>query len=236
MFWPLRSSPQTCPRLVIWCKATVLNLQNSLSCCFFWVWRLCAYGVDFNPTLDPWLQSSARFDIFISGSQQRTNGALQPASYVFPPHSTFLFSALPSVSAGGGGAYVRVSGSRLFCLQRTEWLDSCKSLFPIRQHGGKASTCWNAARSSRSAQPCASHFISERDTVSWAFSDCSQALVFSRFFLQGFFPISWPEISQFASCLWIVFFPLLYAQFSFVPFEQGGLKPSTHMHMSTHTR
>lgn len=48
--------------------------------------------------------------------------------------------------------------------------------------------------------------------------------------------LSWPEIPQFASCLGIVFSPLLYAQFSFVPFEQGGLKPSTHMHMSTHTR
>lgn len=47
--------------------------------------------------------------------------------------------------------------------------------------------------------------------------------------------LSWPEIPQFAS-LGIVFFPLLYAQFSFVPFEQGGLKPSTHMHRSTHTR
>ncbi len=64
MFWPLRSSLQTCPRLAI-CKATVLDLAK----CFMLlpvlgVWRLCAYGLDFNPTPDPWLQSSAKIWYF----------------------------------------------------------------------------------------------------------------------------------------------------------------------------
>lgn len=67
----------------------------------------------------------------------------------------------------------------------------------------------------------------------WQFSEFSQPLAFSSFFVQAFFPLSLvqkPNISFF--CLGIFFF--FHACISFVPFEHEGLKSSTHMqHMSS---
>lgn len=87
------------------------------------------------------------------------------------------------------------------------------------------------AGSSRSAQPFVSHFISERDTESLAFSDCSQALAFSCFFVQFFFSNSLSQKPHVSPLFWGIF--SLYAHISFVLFERGGLKPSIHEH--THT-
>lgn len=56
-------------------------------------------------------------------------------------------------------------------------------------------------------------------------------------FLQVFFlSLSWSEIPHLPTFVWELFFSPSFAHISFVPFEQGGLKPSTHTHMSTYTR
>lgn len=88
MFWPLRSSPQTCPKAFDLMQCSIL----------FWVWRFCAYGVDFNPTLDPGF--SLLLDlIFLSQAPNREQMALcnlLPTYFrPIPPFYSPLLQRLP---------------------------------------------------------------------------------------------------------------------------------------------
>lgn len=157
MFWPLRSSPQTCPKAFDLMQCSIL----------FWVWRFCAYGVDFNPTLDPGF--SLLLDlIFLSQAPNREQMALcnlLPTYFrPIPPFYSPLLQRLPQgVGALKSGS---LAPGCFACSEQNGWT----AARACSLSGNMVERLWPAETRPeamcRSTQPCASRFISEQDTES----------------------------------------------------------------------
>jgi len=210
--------------------------QHALSCFVFWVWCLCAYGVDFNSTLDPGF--SLLDLIFLSQAPNREQMVLcNLLPTYFRPIPPFYSPLLQQFPQGVG---VLKSGSLapgcFSCSEQNGWT-AARACF---LSGNMVERLWPAETwpeaMCRSTQPCASHFISEWDTV----LDILWLLLGIRCLLFLFAVFFFPSLSllarksKFCPFYWGFFFPSMLI--SLVPFQRGGLKPSTQMHRSTHTR